>query len=232
MMDIKIVYDFDKDKENYKYCLIDKAYPSYGRDEIKILPPSASKLQTDLELSLTPEEKSKIIDLYLSKNDKCLPFFEISAKSLSLAWEVISKKYLEKLLKYLQINDYEILPVTCYLTTLKLCPYDRNRRYFYVPFYANIADQMRIVVHELMHIIFLDNYQQHLEEQGVANQGILDISESLTVLLNLEFREFMLVEEINNKPSTFDLQNIVKDEYNKKTSFKSILQILIQNRLL
>jgi hypothetical protein len=100
-----------------------------------------------------------------------------------------------------------------------------------VPFYANIADQTRIVAHELMHIIFLDNYQQYLEKLGVTKQGILDISESLTVLLNLEFKEFMLIEEINNKPSTFDLQNIVKDEYGKKTSFKSIFQILIESRL-
>lgn len=230
-MKIEVIYDISKDEKNYKYCLVDKAYPSYGRGKVNILPPFALELQSRLELASTSKEKNEVIHSYLTKTYLNRPLFKLSADTLSKSWDMISEAFIKKLCNYFQIKNYEALPVICYLTTLKMCPYNRNQRYFYVPFFANLADQTRIIMHELMHIVFLDNYEQYLEEQSVSEQGILDICESLTVLLNLEFKEFLLVEEVNNKPSTYGLQSIVKEEYQKSTPFKAILQKLISSRL-
>jgi hypothetical protein len=230
-MKINVIYDIDKDEKNYTYCLIDKAYPIYGREKLNILPPFASELQSSLEIATNTEAKRKVIHAYLTDKYLNCPLFELSSDTLAKSWKMISDSYLKKLCSYFQIMNYNALPVTCFLTTLRMCPYNRKRRYFYAPLFANLADQTRIVMHELMHIVFLDNYEQYLVEQGVPEQGILDINESLTVLLNLEFKEFLLVEELNIKPSTYDLQAIVNEEYKKSTPFKGILKKLINQRI-
>jgi hypothetical protein len=230
-MNIKITYDVQKDEENYKYSLIDRAYPSYGRDKVHILPSFASELQSQLDSISNYAKKNEIIKDYIKNTYLNHPLLKLSAETLSKSWNIISDAYIDKLYKYFQIENYKALPVTCYITTLELCPYYRKQRYFYVPFYTDIANQTHIIMHELMHIVFLDNYEQYLLEQGVSKQGILDINESLTVLLNLEFKEFLLVKAVNKKPSTYDLQDIVKEEYEKSTPFKAILQKLISSRL-
>lgn len=229
-MNLTIAHNIIKDLENYQFCLVDKAYPSYERQDISILPPFAAGLRSKLEVINSKAEKNEVIKSHLSAyRDNLL--LELSAETLSKAWQNIAEGYMSKLLTYFQINDYEVLPVTCYLTTLEMCPYNRQKRYFYVPFYANLAEQIRIIMHELMHIVFLDNYQDYLKEQGISKQGILDICESLTVLLNSEFKEFMLVREVNDKPSTYDLQAIVEKEHEKQTSFQQLLRRLAEKRL-
>ncbi|HUC96820.1 MAG TPA: hypothetical protein VMR16_04120 [Candidatus Saccharimonadales bacterium] len=230
-MKVNVTYDISKDEENYNYSLVDKAYPSYGRDKMNILTPFASELQIKLDSTLNSEMKNKIIKDYIKNTYLKHPLLKLSTDTLSKSWGSISDAYIDKLYKYFQIEDSGALPVTCYLTTLGLCPYNRKQRYFYVPFYASIADQIHVIMHELMHIVFLDNYEQYLLGQGVSEQGILDINESLIVLLNLEFKEFLLVKAVNKKPSTYDLQDIVKEEYEKSTPFKTILQKLIASRL-
>lgn len=230
-MKMDVTYDITKDEENYKYCLIDKVYPSYGRDKVYMLPPFASELQSKLESISSSAKKNKIIKDYVTNTYLNHPLLKLSADTLSKSWDIISNAYVDKLYKYFQIVDYGALPISCYLTTLQMSPYNRKQRYFYVPFYTDIANQTHIIMHELMHIVFLDNYEQYLLEQGVSQQGIRDINESLTVLLNLGFKEFLLVKAVNRKPSTYDLQDIVKEEYEKSTPFKAILQKLIDNRL-
>lgn len=231
MMYVRFAYDIAKDKANYQYCLVDKAYPNYGRDQINILPSFALELQSKLESASTPAEKHEVIASHLQSTYSERPLLTLSADTLSRAWDIISSPYIDKLCRYFQIKKYKALPITCYLTTLQMCPYNHSQRYFYVPFYANLADQTRIAMHELMHIVFLDNYEQYLAEKGISKQGTLDICESLTVLLNLEFKEFLLSPERNNKPTTQGLQDKIVELYKAKEPFVEILDELIRFRV-
>ena len=66
-MKINVTYDISKDEENYKYSLIDKAYPSYGRDKMNILTPFASELQLKLDSVSNSVKKNEIIKDYMHK---------------------------------------------------------------------------------------------------------------------------------------------------------------------
>lgn len=229
-MILKIAYDISKDEQNYKYCLIDKAYPIYKRKQIKILPAFSLHLLSNIDSASSTDGKYKIIRSYLVNKYHNQPLMDIAADSLLKSWSFIEDVYINRALNYFQIVNYKIKPITCYITTLEMCPYNRQERYFFVPFYTNIANQTHIIMHELMHLIFLDNYKKTLLETGLSEQGILDINEALTILLNLEFKDLMLVVEENNKPSTLDLQNVIKDEYKKHTPFDEILKKLMAMR--
>jgi hypothetical protein len=86
-------------------------------------------------------------------------------------------------------------------------------------------------MHELMHIIFLENYESILAERGLSKQDILEINEALIELLNLEFSDLLVFKVYNNKPSAKDLAEIVVKEYNQGSDFQEILEKLIQARL-
>ena len=85
-------------------------------------------------------------------------------------------------------------------------------------------------MHESMHLVFLDNYERYLIDKGIDKQGILEINEALAVLLNWEFKEFLLFAENNKKPSTMDLQDEVVKLYKEKKTFIQILDRLIKLR--
>lgn len=112
-----------------------------------------------------------------------------------------------------------------------ICPYSVNDRYFYVPFFSGLPVQTRCIMHESMHIIFRHNYEKYLLEAGVNSQGIMEITESLTALLNTEFKEFLLMPEFNKKPTAKDLQVEVARLYDNEVPFNKILDKLIEMRI-
>lgn len=85
-------------------------------------------------------------------------------------------------------------------------------------------------MHESMHIIFRQNYEKYMFDAGVGMQGVLEITESLTVLLNTEFKEFLLMPEFNTKPTVKDLQIEVAKLYGDKVPFDEMLDRLIEMR--
>lgn len=228
---IQVKYDMLMDEANYKYSLIDKSYPTYGRSDVKVLPFFADELRILIDSVDDKNKKMRIVEAYLDKHYKNKYLFNQSAKNLEEAWNLISNGYTSRLLKYFEITKYAPEPVTCYLTTLKLCPYDRVKRYFYTSCFTHIFDQVYTMMHELMHIIFLDNYEDYLISRGLSKQSILDINESLVELLNLEFSDLLMFKVVNNKPSAEDLMSIVVDSHKKQLKFREILELLIVARL-
>jgi hypothetical protein len=228
MSKITILYDIEKDLQNYDNNYFHQRYPDYGRKDLDTAPwlwPSIKKRLND-----TPEdEKLEIIRGYLEKRFQDKLVMKIAIKSLNEYWCTIERNYFDRLRRYMGIKK-PIKNMKVFLTTLNICPYNKKENYFYTSFFASIALQTKTMMHESMHLVFLDNFEKYLVENGVNRQGVLEINEALTVLLNWEFKEFLLVPENNNKPSAKDLQEEVVAFYKQKKPFGEILDRLIELR--
>ena len=228
MTKIKIIYDMEKDIQNYDNNYLHQRYPSYGRKDMDTatwLWPSINRKLVD-----APEaEKLKIIRKYLEESYQDKQVTKLVVDSLTKYWGTIESGYFDKLKKYMNITK-PINNMTAYITTLGICPYNRKEGYFYASFFSSLAWQTKTIMHESMHLVFLDNYERYLIDKGIDKQGILEINEALAVLLNWEFKEFLLFAENNKKPSTMDLQDEVVKLYKEKKTFIQILDRLIKLR--
>lgn len=226
---IEIKYDLEKDIQNYEYSLISKRIPDYGRTKLDpsfyLWPSVKNKI-----LEAKENEKTEIIKKYLKDNFYNTEAIELSIESLTKYWNTIEFDYFDNLSKYLGINK-TIPKMSAYFTTLSICPYNFKQNYFYIPFFDGIAIQSKAIMHESMHIVFRQNFENYMSKKGVDEQSILEITEAIVILLNWEFKKFLLLPECNNKPSTKDLQDEVIDLYRKKKAFNEILDRLIEMRV-
>lgn len=123
-----------------------------------------------------------------------------------------------------------IISAKAYLTTLDICPYDKSKLSFYVPFFANLSVQANSIMHEFMHSAFLTNYESRLIDSGVDKTGVLEINEALAALLNVKFADLLVIPECNHKPSAKDLQQEVVRMAKSGESFEAILCRLTEMR--
>ena len=96
---------------------------------------------------------------------------------------------------------------------------------------SGLAAQSNTVMHEFMHLVFLNNLRDYCIEKGVDEQGILEINEAFIALLNYEFFDLLVTPAYNNKPTTLDLQRKVRELWKEKKPFAHILDELIKMRL-
>lgn len=228
-MKINFVYDLEKDLYNYDNNYIHSNFPDYGREKMDVAKHLFQSVKEKIEKA--PDvEKLQVVENYLRSKYLGKEVITQSISALQNYWSTINDEYFERLNKYMEISK-PLDEVTVYLTTLGICPYDPKHNTFFVSLYYPLPQQAKTIMHESMHLVFRHNYEAYLKEKGINNQGILEITESLTVLLNWEFGDLLLLPENNNKPTTFDLQKEVVELYRQKKNFKEILDRLIELRI-
>jgi len=227
---VEIKYNLKKDLDNYSYGFLNSRFPDYGQGDLDTAPRMWSTIKKKIE-ETDENKKIEVIEKYLLDNFYEKEVMKLSMEAIDKYWSTIESAYFNKLHNFMGIKK-KIPKIDVYFTTLNIYPYNVKGRYFYIPFFAGLAVQAKTIMHESMHLVFLHNYGQYLSERGIDKQGTLEIAESLTVLLNWEFKEFLLFPERNSKPTTIDLQKEIVALYKKNTSFKEILDRLIELRIM
>ncbi len=225
---ITIKYDIEKDLQNYNYSFLNRRFPDYGRGDFDTAPNLWPNIKKEI-LEASENEKLGIIKEHLISNFYHKKVTDLSVESLISYWSTIESAYFEKLCKFMGIKN-KIPKMNVYITTLDICPYNTKEKYFYIPFFVGLAIQTKVIIHESMHIVFFQNYEDYMVNKGINKQGMMEIAEALVALLNLEFKEFLLSPDYNKKPTTKDLQDEVVELYQQNKSFKEILDRLIELR--
>jgi len=226
---IKIQYNLEKDLENYDYNYLSEKFPSYGRDDSDYAPrmwPAVKQKVADSD----EVDKLPIIQKYLIDNFEGKQIVDSTIESVSEYWETIETGYFDKLCKFMNVSN-DIKSIDVYITTMLKCPYNSYKNYFYISFFSSLAIQVESIMHESMHLVFRQNYDEYVTKHGVDEQGLLEINEALTVLLNFEFKEFLVAPAWNNKPSIKDLKKEMVIMCKAHKPFKEMLDTLIGMRL-
>ena len=184
----KVIYFFNKEKDAYNIWDTINKGEIYGFDFSKNLP---EKITAICKGKKFEEVKSKIYEFNNNLYNSELP--EKIAKSVNELWSSIENAFLYKLK---EITSKDIFPgdVMGYLTSVSRCPYDPKKRTFMISLYSNPLAILQSSAHEIFHMQFHHYFFEEVEKK-VGKEKAHDIKESVTVLLNLECKNILLVKD-------------------------------------
>jgi len=145
----------------------------------------------------------------------------IFLKSLRDSWGLINDAYFDRLKK---VTGSEIYTnqFTAYLTVAGRCPYSAEDDSFMVSSRRPIFQNLRTCGHELLHLQMEKTHLPYIREQLKFREAEY-INESLTSLLNLEFKDLWLVYD-----SGYDqhkgLRKIISEKWKNNPQIKPLIE--------
>lgn len=230
---IKIIfheYSVEKDKYNYTINYLDRQFYDYGRTTINrnIAPIIWDDIANAIESTDDLNSKQGIVASFLKDySDKHILAISLSQSAISKYWKTIETDYFVEAAKFFDLDDYDSRPISVYLTTLNRCPYHIQQRFFFIPFSAGLPRQSIVVMHELFHFLFLGKYESYLQQCNMSHNDIMDINESFVCMLNVLFRDTLMIPEQDNKPSAEPLKERIIKMHSRNAPFRDILDDLI-----
>lgn len=186
MLNLNISYNIEKDAENYLKSVYEFVYPDDGgtsRNFDRSLYPDQ---QEKIKNSKNKEEaKEVILDILQKWYTKNKSMIELNNNALQKLWENKKEAYLNGVKKiYNKSLDWP--EVSVYLTTLTICPYNFNKKWFMVSVRTGIEKQLQTIFHELFHFVFYEHYYSYCKKK-LNNEQIHHLKEALTIFLNTKY---------------------------------------------
>ncbi|MFA5174385.1 MAG: hypothetical protein WC438_04350 [Candidatus Pacearchaeota archaeon] len=210
----KVIFEFDKKKDLFNLwqtCNTDCKWNDFK-----------SKLSPKMVKQLKGREFADCVRLLnnYSKKIHNSKIIKISENAVNQAWGLIEKKYFARLEK-ITGKKFGDRRIDAYLTSVPRCPYYINHNWFMVNYFSGIPHMLATAGHELMHFHFHRNYWEEIERQ-IGKERTGDLKESLTVLLNLEFKDLWVVEDRGYEPHK-KLRGYIERQWNNKKDFDVLL---------
>ena len=141
--------------------------------------------------------------------------------SVEKSWKGLNQEYFSRLEI---ITDKPMCAdnFTAYITTIGRCPYDSKNNSFMLSIRRPLLQCLRTSGHELMHLQFSHYFWNEIATQ-IGNAKTNNLNESLTVLLNPEFRDLWMVEDIGY-PAHKELRNFISETWKEEKNFKRLLE--------
>ena len=221
---IKVNFDYNLKKDAWSWVLIAKDKNMWGLNWRNQIAQISDELLEKIEKA-SFSRAQKIVENYIEKDSKKEyknKVMKSEMQTLEKSWRIVEKKYFEIL------SDITMQPIftekfSCYFTTGLMCPYNEKDNWFMVSMWHSTPFSITTICHEIMHLQFLKYYKNYLKKQGLKNEQIEDIKESLTFLLNeLEFENIILSQD-NGYPEHHELRKKLKNIWSKNKNFKNLI---------
>lgn len=148
------------------------------------------------------------------------PVLSIFLKSIEDSWKPINDIYFERLEK---VTGSEIYTgkFKAYLTVAGRCPYSLKDNSFMISSRRPIFQNLRTCGHELLHLQMEKTHLPYIRERLNFRESEY-INESLTSLLNLEFKDLWLVHDFGYDEHR-DLRKIICEKWKKNPKIKPLI---------
>ena len=146
---------------------------------------------------------------------------EIFVKSVQEAWNKINDEFFKRLERIMKKSICS-KNFTGYVTTIIRCPYDYKKKSFMISFFRDLPHVLSTTGHEIMHIQFHNTYWPEIEKQ-IGKEKTADLKETLTILLNLEFKDLWFVEDTGYEPHK-QLRKFIEEQWEKEKDFDVLLE--------
>ncbi len=144
---------------------------------------------------------------------------KIFLEALEKYWGKIENQFFERLEKITGKKYDE--KTKCYVTTISICPYDSDEKSFMCSVLYNLPQAISTIAHELLHLHFHKYYYDEIEKE-LGEEKTHDLKESLTVLLNSEFKD-LLIGYDSGYESHKELRDFILREWKKEKDFDGLL---------
>lgn len=211
-MKIKFYYDKEKDIENILNTLNSDIFKTKRGLIPKELVNACQNKSKDEARNELQRILNDFQDLILVKE---------LVKVFSDAWKAIEVEYFN-LLKIIFNKTLKEKEIKGFLTQSGMCPYnpDNNKPFFMVYIFQSIPSAMMNIAHEVMHVYFHWLYGDLEKELGEEKFNIL--KESITILLDLEFKDLLIVND-RGYDSHKELRELISRVWKTKKSFNDVL---------
>lgn len=218
-----VKFEFDKEKDLRNIWNTANTTTHYGHDFKSKVSKNLIEICENKKYEECREELLKTMSS-LYKN----LLLKIAIKTLNKAWDGIEKDYFARLEKITK-QKLSIKKVKAYLTTISRCPYnpDSKETFFFCNFFWSLSSQMQTAGHELMHIHLHNSPWWDKVEIEIGKEKTHDLKESMTQLLNLEFRDLWIVED-RGYDAHAELRKYISSEWKRKKNFNLLTENCIK----
>ncbi len=148
---------------------------------------------------------------------------EIEVEQLQKYWNTIEEKFFLHLTSRMQINSFDNTEnLSGFFSTRYGSGYNSEKNWFAVSVHQGTFQNTKVAMHEIMHIFFHKNWWKFCEEQGLSEKNIWDVKESVTVLLNLWFKNQLIDLDFGYEEHT-ELRHNIKKWFLESRDFKDTL---------
>lgn len=210
---MKVNFKYDKEKD--VWCLL-----NYGRSSMnsKTITKVYQKIIDKFGENISPDAISDFISDYLKESNLNIEKFILEYQ---MGWDNISEKFKTKAEEIFNVKlDSDI---TAYLSINNRSPYNIPENYFFVSVPAYMR---KTVMHELWHFYTWYKFGIVWEEK-LGKQKYNDLKEALTVLLNIEFKDFLNEVEDVGYPQHKELRNKILEIWNEDKNIEKLWEKII-----
>lgn len=231
MLNLNFSYNREKDALNWVNTAKDINPPFNFSYEASVAPISEDLLKEIIRLD-KKEAVEKVLEYFSSDTGKKRQeakeeFIEYYICALKSHWQKNGKELTKKIEKI--FGEFRIKTCDVFITTLYICDYNYEEKYFYLSLYHSLAKNFTIIAHELFHFLFYDYFQSYLKEGGVSDDKFQDLKESMTVLLNTEeFKNILLIEDTGYQPHQ-KLRELILSSWQKHKNIKKVIDEITLN---
>jgi hypothetical protein len=168
----------------------------------------------------TKENLSIFIDKYIKKEKYDIPELIKKAKE---QWGAVEDVFIQKCEKMFGVS-YPIETITSYFTINNRCTYNIKGGYFFLNVQSNYIPF--VIMHELLHFYTWKAFGEDMLANGYDSLKYNAIKESLTVLLNIEFKDLMSDRIDNGYPQHKEMRDEISELYTQNCSLKEIVEQL------
>lgn len=159
--------------------------------------------------------------------DKYKSDIENSINKIKKEWGLIEDQFIERsdsLFKYNYPDDI----INVYLTTNQRCSYSTDNNNFFV--YVFSKSPNLIIMHELQHFYTKEVFYRKILDAGLSEKEYEDIKESLTELLNIEFKDLLGGAVDNGYLQHQATRKLIREFWSQTPKLNKLVDFLIQNK--
>jgi hypothetical protein len=194
-----IKFDYSIEKDAWWWAKLARDKDLFGMDWKKEVTPMPEKLIK--EMNRLPLEKAiELAADHLKSRELQSEVEEIinyEKQVLRKAWRKREDQFF-KLTEELFEKEMYRKEFYAYFTTLFMCPYDYDKHMFMVSVWKSLPWQIGTIAHEVMHLQFINQYYDYIiEENSLTKDQFEEIKEAVTIILNEEqFERIVLIEQL------------------------------------
>jgi len=222
MIKLNFLYNREKDALNWVKTAKDTD-PDFGFSYEISTAPIPNNLKREIIKIETDEAITKVID-YFSENERQKlkeDFIKYKLISLKKLWQEKGENLVKKIENV--FGEFKKDEFNVYLTTLFICDYNFDEKYFYLSLYHSLPLNFTIIAHELSHFLFYRDFEKYCYDNGLNKKQFQDLKESTTVLLNeKEFADILLIEDTGYQPHKKS-REFIANSWKKNQSLKKVV---------